>query len=169
MISSLGRFDAEQMAELKFSENHNIAAYLLDPPAAHQEFRAMIHGLKRCCLAYAFTSNPTIFHYLVKQFWNKASVSKWEDEEDTVESVIQGKKIVVSEQTIREVLQINDQPGFHAEISMEQTQEIIKRMGYEGVFPPTLKKLLPPYWRFLAHSFVICIPGRKFGADEISY
>ncbi|CAI9264259.1 unnamed protein product [Lactuca saligna] len=41
-------------------------------------------------------------------------------------------------------------------------------MGYEGVFPPTLKKLLPPYWRFLAHSFVICISGGKTSADEIS-
>ncbi|KAL7600241.1 histone chaperone RTT106-like [Lactuca sativa] len=41
-------------------------------------------------------------------------------------------------------------------------------MGYEGVFPPTLKKRLPPYWRFLAHSFVICISGRKTSANEIS-
>lgn len=41
-------------------------------------------------------------------------------------------------------------------------------MGYEVVFPPTLKKLLLPYWHFLAHFFVICISGRKFSADEIS-
>ena len=31
-----------------------------------------------------------------------------------------------------------------------------------------MKKLLPPYWRFLAHVFVSCISGRRSGADEIS-
>ena len=41
-------------------------------------------------------------------------------------------------------------------------------MGYEGEFPPTLKNLLLPYWRFLAHVFVSCNSGRKSGADEIS-
>ena len=81
----------------------------------------------------------------MKQFWNKAFVSKGEDEEDTVESVIHGRKIVVSEQTIHEVLQINDRSRFQTVISMEQTKEIIERIGYEGVFPPTVKKLLPPY------------------------
>ncbi|KAL7599671.1 hypothetical protein Lser_V15G25567 [Lactuca serriola] len=42
------------------------------------------------------------------------------------------------------------------------------RMGYEGVFPPTIKKLLPPYWRFLVHIFISCISGRRAGADEVS-
>ena len=41
-------------------------------------------------------------------------------------------------------------------------------MGYEGDSPPTMKKLLPPYWRFLAHVFVSCISDRRSGADEIS-
>lgn len=85
-----------------------------------------------------------------------------------MESVIQGRKIVVSEQTIRDVLQIEDQLGFPTKIPVEKTEEVLERMGYEGVFPPTMKKLLPPYWRFLAHSFVICISGRKTSVDDIS-
>lgn len=51
---------------------------------------------------------------------------------------------------------------------MDQIEKILNRIGYGGVFPPTIKKLFPPYWRFLAHSFVICISGRKAGAYEIS-
>ena len=74
----------------------------------------------------------------------------------------------MSQQTIQEVLQFGDQPGSPTEIHATQIREALERMGYEGTFPPTLKKLLPPYWRFLPHTFVICISGRKGGADEIS-
>ena len=41
-------------------------------------------------------------------------------------------------------------------------------MGNEGVFPPTIKKLLPPYRRFLARVFMSCISSRRARADEIS-
>ncbi|CAI9282984.1 unnamed protein product [Lactuca saligna] len=41
-------------------------------------------------------------------------------------------------------------------------------MGYEGTFPPTIKKLLPPCWKYLAHVFVSCVFGRRSGANEIS-
>ena len=51
---------------------------------------------------------------------------------------------------------------------MNQTKAIIIQIGYDGVFPPTIKKLLPSYWRFLFHMFVSCISGRRAGADEIS-
>lgn len=110
-----------------------------------------------------------IYQDLVRQFWNKALVTKGREYgEDSIESVIHKRKIVISEQIIRKVLQIKDQSGFPIEIYMEQTEEIIKKMGYDGVSPPAIKKLLPPYWHVLAHSFVICISGRKSGADEIS-
>ena len=41
-------------------------------------------------------------------------------------------------------------------------------MDYEGTFPPTIKKVLAPCWKYLAHVFVSCISGRKSGANEIS-
>ena len=63
---------------------------------------------------------------------------------------------------------IDDHPNFPTEIGIEDAQKVLKKMGYEGTFPPTVKKLLPPYWRFLAHVFVSCISGRRSGVDEIS-
>ncbi|CAI9270059.1 unnamed protein product [Lactuca saligna] len=85
-----------------------------------------------------------------------------------LEFVIQGKEIIVSVKITRDVLQIKDQPGHPTEISIEQIKKILNKMGYERVFPPTIKKLLPPYFHFHAHCFLICISGRKEGADEIS-
>lgn len=76
LIFSLGSVDAEQMANLKFSENHNIVAYLSDPPAEDKEFRSMVHGLKNCILAHDFQANPIIYQELVKQVWDRLHLKK---------------------------------------------------------------------------------------------
>ncbi|CAI9282309.1 unnamed protein product [Lactuca saligna] len=54
------------------------------------------------------------------------------------------------------------------EIDVHQIEEILEHMGYEGNFPPTIKNLLPPCWKLLAHVFVSCISGWRSGANEIS-
>lgn len=96
------------MPELNFSDNHNIDAFLFDPPATHQDFKSIIHGLQFCYLAHVFRTNLIICQDLIKQFWNKGSVKKGENSEVIVESLINGKNIVVSKQIIHEALQIND-------------------------------------------------------------
>ena len=47
-------------------------------------------------------------------------------------------------------------------------KEFYAEWAIKETFPPTLKKLLHPYWRFLAHVFLSCISGRRSRADEIS-
>ncbi|KAM0043285.1 hypothetical protein Hdeb2414_s0010g00339461 [Helianthus debilis subsp. tardiflorus] len=47
--------------------------------------------------------------------------------------------------------------------------EVLVKMSYEGaVPPPTIKKLLHPYWRFLAHIYLVCISGNKSGLDKLT-
>ncbi|KAI3754619.1 hypothetical protein L1987_54406 [Smallanthus sonchifolius] len=41
-------------------------------------------------------------------------------------------------------------------------------MGYEGPYHPLYKKLLHPYWRYLAHVCMNCLSGRKRGFDELN-
>ncbi|MFS7986765.1 hypothetical protein Hanom_Chr11g01014131 [Helianthus anomalus] len=42
-------------------------------------------------------------------------------------------------------------------------------MSYEGaISPPTIKKLLHLYWRFLAHIYLVCISGNKSGLDKLT-
>ncbi|KAF5762326.1 hypothetical protein HanXRQr2_Chr16g0775421 [Helianthus annuus] len=42
-------------------------------------------------------------------------------------------------------------------------------MSYEGACPPpTIKKLLHPYWRFLAHIYLVCISGNRSGLDKLT-
>ncbi|KAL4573531.1 hypothetical protein LXL04_020341 [Taraxacum kok-saghyz] len=86
----------------------------------------------------------------------------------SMESMVKGKKVIISEQTIREVLEFGDTPKFPIEYSVYQVREVLEKMYYEGSYPSIIEKLLPPYWRFLAHTFVSCISGRKGGSDKVT-
>ncbi|CAI9271928.1 unnamed protein product [Lactuca saligna] len=76
------------------------------------------------------------------EFWRNAVVKKNGQGEKFVEATIEDKKIQVTESIIRESLQIEDRPEYPMEIDVQQTQEVLENMGYEGTFPPTIKKLL---------------------------
>ena len=156
------------MANLKFVDMHNLAIVLADPPAIHSDMRSMIHRLRECCLASAITINPVVYQSLIREFWATAETHMDDDGNFTVKAKVQGREIVINEGFIREALLIDDQPNFPTEIGIEDVQRVLRKISYEGTFPPTLKKLLHPYWRFLGHVFVSCISGRRSGADEIS-
>ena len=153
-------------SNLKFVETHNVAGYLSDPPAAHIDFLPMTTGLRNCCISHALGATPVIFKELIADFWTSAAHNR---QTDCIEAVVKGEKVLVSEQIIREALQIRDRPEFPSEISTTKILEVLQRMSYEGSFPPTTKKLLPPFWRFLVHTYVSCMSGRKGGTDEASF
>ncbi|KAD5318083.1 hypothetical protein E3N88_18029 [Mikania micrantha] len=44
---------------------------------------------------------------------------------------------------------------------------VLLRRGYEGEYPPMVKKLIHPYWRLLAHMVQMGIFGNKGGTDVL--
>ncbi|CAI9294026.1 unnamed protein product [Lactuca saligna] len=156
------------MGDQEFAKAHNSAIFLEDPPAAHNDLKFIVDGLKKSCLVHALTTSPAIYQSLIKEFWRNGVVKKNGQGDKFVEATIEDKKIQVTESIIRESLQIADRPEYAMESDIHQTQDVLEHMGYEGTFPPTIKKLLPPCWKYLAHVFVSCISGRRSGANEIS-
>lgn len=156
------------MTDLKFAGSHNLKIVLDEPPVAHGEVKSVIHELRECCLSTALTVNPVVYQDIIREFWKTTKLKKGNNSVVVVEADVKGCKFVIIEQSIRDALLIDDQSTFPTEIVVDVAQEILDKMGYEGKFPPTIKKLLPPYWRFLAHIYVTCISGRRTGADEIS-
>ncbi|CAI9263666.1 unnamed protein product [Lactuca saligna] len=129
----------------------------------------MIMGLNNCRISHVLRSNPFVFKDLIVDFWKNASVNnKGEGGVGNIESVIKGINIVISEQIIRDVLEFGDALKLPTKYPSSKVKEVLEKMCYEGTYPPTIKKQRPPYWRFLAHYFIICISGRKSGFDEIS-
>ncbi|CAI9293704.1 unnamed protein product [Lactuca saligna] len=156
------------MGDMEFAKAHNSAIFLEDPPAAHSDLKFIVDGLKKSCLVHCLTTNPAIYQSLIKDFWRNDDVKKNDRGENFLETTIEDNKILVTENIIRESLQIEDIPEYLMEIDVHQIEKILEHMGYEGTFPPTIKKLLPPCWMLLAHVFVSCISGRRSGANEIS-
>ena len=117
----------------------------MDPPASHQEFQSLIAGLNQCRISHALRATPMIHKNLITDFWLNALVVKQTDGVEAIESTVQGTSVVISEETIHEVLDFGDSPDFPIEYYVDRVREVLEKMGYEGVYPSTMKKLLPPY------------------------
>ena len=91
------------MTNLKFVDMHNLAIVLDEPPVAHGDFKSMIYRLSECWLACAITVNPVIYQNIVRGFWQTAKMSKVNGEM-TIEAVVKGCKIKITEQYIRDTL-----------------------------------------------------------------
>ncbi|KAD2393881.1 hypothetical protein E3N88_40858 [Mikania micrantha] len=126
------------MADLRFVHDHNMTAFLGEPPAKHSEFLEHVEES-------------------IDADGNISIVGK-----------IQGHSIIISEQIIRDCLQFGDKESDPVELDQDLVNRTVYQMGHEGAYPPTEKKLLHPYWRYLAHVVTQCLSGRKGGYDVLN-
>ncbi|MFS7936962.1 hypothetical protein Hanom_Chr05g00421911 [Helianthus anomalus] len=144
----------------------NIACYLSDPPKSFDAFKSLIVGLNTCRLAHSLRENPVICEDWIKDFWDNSTARKGDS---VIMSKVRGTEVSISEQDIREVLLFGDAADDPIEYSKEKVMEVLIKMSYEGATPPpTIKKLLHPYWRMLAHVYLVCISGNKSGLDKLT-
>ncbi|MFS7911091.1 hypothetical protein Hanom_Chr02g00113941 [Helianthus anomalus] len=139
-----------------FEKSINIVCFLGEPPKGHEEFKLMIVGLNTCRLAHALRENTIIREDLIKELWNNPDAKKTNI---VIRSTISNKEIHITEQTIKDVLLFGDASDEAVEYSREKIIPVLERMSYEGTYPPMTKKLLHPYWIFLAHVYLVCISG----------
>ena len=117
------------MASLKFADSHNLAILLAEPLVAHVEFRSMNHGLKECYLSTALTVSPVVYQGIIKEFWMTAKMKRGDDRSVSIQAEVKGCKIIITEQTIRDALQIDDQSSYPTEIAVNEVQEVLIKMG----------------------------------------
>ncbi|CAI9298687.1 unnamed protein product [Lactuca saligna] len=139
------------MTGLEFAKVHNLAIYLVDPPEAHSDFQFIISGLRRCCLYTALTTSPVIYQQLFKEFWSIATVIKDDKGTKYLETSVQGKKVLVTEQILRKTLQISDEPEFSISLATHLAQHssepfssgkwISIEEGHSGDVDPVVSKL----------------------------
>ncbi|KAL8215908.1 hypothetical protein R6Q57_022745 [Mikania cordata] len=156
------------MVDLRFVPDHNMTTYLGDPPEKHSEFKSLIEGLILSPVNYAIMENPSIVADFIRGFWSK--VEEHTDAHGAISIVekIHGQPIIITEQILRKCLQFGDKESDPVELDQELINRAMYQMGHEGAYPPTKKKLLHPYWRYLAHVFTQCLSGRKGGYDVLN-
>ncbi|GJZ29933.1 hypothetical protein Tco_0574980, partial [Tanacetum coccineum] len=97
------------MAALKFAETHNLVVFL-GKPKESDGFTQIVDFLNVHPINYALTINPTIYTSCIKQFWATAK-AKTINGEVQIQALVDGKKVIVTEASVRRDLQLADENG----------------------------------------------------------
>ncbi|GJY03118.1 hypothetical protein Tco_0361270 [Tanacetum coccineum] len=97
------------MTTLKFADTHNLVAFL-EKPTKSDGFEQIVDFLNAHTIKYALTVNPTIYISCIEQLWTTAKV-KTVNREVQLQAQVDGKKIIVTESTVRRDLQLEDAEG----------------------------------------------------------
>ncbi|GKF04657.1 hypothetical protein Tco_0035325, partial [Tanacetum coccineum] len=97
------------MSTLTFVDTHNMVVFL-DKPAESDGFNEIIDFLNANQIRYALTVNPTIYTSCIKQFWATAK-AKTINGERQIQALIDKKKVIITETSIRSDLHLEDAGG----------------------------------------------------------
>ncbi|GKC38059.1 hypothetical protein Tco_1050443 [Tanacetum coccineum] len=97
------------MANLKFADTHNMVAFL-SKPTESEGSEQIVDFLNAHPIKYALTINPTIYISCIEQFWSTVK-AKTINGEVQLHALVDGKKIIVTESTIRREFQLEDAEG----------------------------------------------------------
>ncbi|GKA71892.1 hypothetical protein Tco_0778108, partial [Tanacetum coccineum] len=143
------------MAALKFAETHNLVAFLSKPEES-DGFEQIVDFLDANPINYALTVNPTIYTSCIKQFWATAK-AKTINGEVQIQALVDGKKVIVTEASVRRDLQLDDENGTECLPNATIFAEL-ERMGYEKL----------TQWKFLIHTILQCLSAMTTAWNKFS-
>ncbi|GJX72960.1 hypothetical protein Tco_0311555 [Tanacetum coccineum] len=94
------------MTTLKFADTHNMVAFLTQPTKS-EGFEQIVDFQNAKPIRYALTINPIIYTSCIQQFWAIVKV-KYVNGEVELQALVDGKKIIITESTVRRDLQLED-------------------------------------------------------------
>ncbi|GJW13329.1 hypothetical protein Tco_0017462 [Tanacetum coccineum] len=97
------------MSTLTFADTHNMVTFL-EKPAESDGFHEIIDFLNANQIRYALTVNPTIYTSCIEQFWATAK-AKTVNGERQIQALIDKKKVIITETSIRSDLHLEDAGG----------------------------------------------------------
>ncbi|GJU91748.1 hypothetical protein Tco_1304171 [Tanacetum coccineum] len=97
------------MATLKFADTHNMVAFL-SKPTESDGFEQIVDFLNARPIRYALTINPPIYISCIEQFWSTI-MAKTINKEEQLHALLDGKKIIITESSVRRDIQLADEEG----------------------------------------------------------
>ncbi|GJT92635.1 hypothetical protein Tco_1081480 [Tanacetum coccineum] len=155
------------MTTLKFADTHNMVAFL-SKPAESDGFEQIVDFLNAQPIRYALTVNPTIYISCIEQFWS-TGVVKTINEEVQLHALVDGKKIIISEASVRRDLQLEDEEGIDC-LPNSTIFEQLTLMGYEKISQKLTfyKPFFSLQWKFLIHTILQCLSPKTTAWNEFS-
>nr|GEU62271.1 hypothetical protein [Tanacetum cinerariifolium] len=117
---------------------------------------------------YALMVNTAIYVSCIKKFWTSVSIKKANDVVRR-QALINRKKLIITEDTIRQALLLDDADGVDR-LPNEEIFTELARMGYKK--PSTkltfYKAFFSTQWKFLIHIILQCMSAKRTAWNEFS-
>nr|GEZ71257.1 hypothetical protein [Tanacetum cinerariifolium] len=117
------------MSTLKFAEVHNLVAFL-SKPTESERVEQTVDFLKNR-MQYALTLNPIIYTSCIEQFWATVK-AKTVTGKVHLQALVDGKKVFITESTVRRDLQLEDAKGVDCLPNAAMFGQLTL-MGYERI------------------------------------
>ncbi|GJZ62771.1 hypothetical protein Tco_0618908 [Tanacetum coccineum] len=155
------------MSNLKFADSHNMVTFLAKPTES-EGFEQIIDFLNANPIKYALTVNPTIYTSCIEQFWATAK-TKTVNGEVQLQALVDGKKVIITETSVRRVLKLKDAEGIEC-LPNADIFEQLTLMGYEKLSQKLTfyKAFFSPQWKFLIHTILQCLSAKTTAWNEFS-
>nr|GEV38508.1 hypothetical protein [Tanacetum cinerariifolium] len=124
--------------------------------------------LNASVIKYALTVNLTIYVYCIKQFWSSVSLKKTNDVVP-LQALINRKKVIITEDMIRQVLRLDDAKSIDC-LPNEEIFAELERMGYEKPLTKLTfyKAFFSAQWKFLIHIIHQCMSAKRTAWNEFT-
>ncbi|GJX75971.1 putative ribonuclease H-like domain-containing protein [Tanacetum coccineum] len=132
----------------------------LTKSAESEGFEQIVDFLNASSIKYALTVNPTIYTSCIEQFWSTVKV-KTVNGEVQLQALVDRKKIIITEATVRRDLQLEDADGIDC-LPNATIFEQLTLMGYEKLSQKLTfyKAFFSPQWKFLIHTILQCLSAK---------
>ncbi|GKC36345.1 hypothetical protein Tco_1048729 [Tanacetum coccineum] len=140
----------------------------LEKPVECEGFEQIVDFLNAHTIKYALTVNPTIYTSCIEQFWATAK-AKTVNGEEQLQALVDKKKVIITESTIRIDLHLEDAEGIDC-LPNAVIFEELTRMGYEKLSQKLTfyKAFFSPQWKFLIHTILQCLSAKTTAWNEFS-
>ncbi|GKD87030.1 hypothetical protein Tco_1358184, partial [Tanacetum coccineum] len=134
------------MTTLQFADTHNMVVFL-SKPVESERFEQIVDFLNANPIKYATTINPTIYTSCIKQLWATVK-AKTVNEEVHLQALVDGKKVIITESTVRRDLHLEDAKGVDY-LPNATIFEQLTLMGYEKLSQKLTfyKAFFSPQWK----------------------
>ncbi|GJW91989.1 hypothetical protein Tco_0169542 [Tanacetum coccineum] len=150
------------MPTSKFAETQNLVVFL-EKPEESNGFEEIIDFLNASYVQYALTVNPNIYTTYIEQFWTSTKV-KTVNGERHIQALVDKKKVIISETSIRSDLKLDDAEGTDCLPTATIFAEL-ERIGYENLTQKLTfyKAYFSSQWKFLIHTILQCLSANLDG------
>ncbi|GJQ91008.1 hypothetical protein Tco_0002147 [Tanacetum coccineum] len=153
------------MATIRTCNKHNMIA-CVEKTAQNADFYQIIDYLTGCSINYSLLVDPDLIGPWLQQFWATASLRVINDVPH-IRAVVAGKKILISEETIRADLLFDDAHGVDC-FPKQVIWDVLRDIGYEGNLAQLTfsKPLFSPQWKYLVHVLLHCLSPKSTSWEQ---